>query len=182
MWKMCSACRHRELHLSRASLDSSAFANAMSSLHLCSPDAQDFPSLRTAAVRDQSSYQHQDMGTARPSLDLSDSPDSPEDAAFSTYPSQQCKPTIPPDFCCPISMDIMRDPVMVATGQSYDRPCIERWIHSGKRTCPKSGVRLRHTELTPNIALRSIIHVRTSRSLACAIASAISLCSGLLQY
>lgn len=58
-------------------------------------------------------------------------------------------------------MDIMRDPVMVATGQSYDRPCIERWIHSGKRTCPKTGVRLRHTELTPNIALRSIINVRS---------------------
>jgi hypothetical protein len=69
------------------------------------------------------------------------------------------KPPVPADFCCPISMDIMRDPVLVATGQTYDKVCIERWLNSGRRTCPKTGVRLRHTELTPNIALRNIIQV-----------------------
>lgn len=69
------------------------------------------------------------------------------------------KPAVPADFCCPISMDIMRDPVLVATGQTYDKACIEKWLNSGRRTCPKTGVRLRHIELTPNIALRNIIQV-----------------------
>lgn len=70
------------------------------------------------------------------------------------------KPPVPADFCCPISMDIMRDPVLVATGQTYDKVCIEKWLNSGRRTCPKTGVKLRHMELTPNIALRNIIQVR----------------------
>ncbi|MBA0840239.1 hypothetical protein Goarm_002837, partial [Gossypium armourianum] len=29
--------------------------------------------------------------------------------------------TIPKDFCCPISLDLMKDPVTVSTGQTYDR-------------------------------------------------------------
>lgn len=154
----CILCRHRELHHSRSSLDSSAFANAMASLTICSPDARDYPPLPSTPGANVGSYQHQATTPARQSLERSESP---EDLSFTTFQDPHCKPSIPADFCCPISMDIMRDPVMVATGQSYDRPCIERWIHSGKRTCPKTGVRLRHTELTPNIALRSIINVRS---------------------
>lgn len=56
-------------------------------------------------------------------------------------------------------MDLMVDPVMVATGHTYDRSCIERWLAQGHRTCPATGVRLRHLELTPNFALRSAIQV-----------------------
>eukprot|EP00193_Tetraselmis_chui_P006469 CAMPEP_0177764970 /NCGR_PEP_ID=MMETSP0491_2-20121128/7731_1 /TAXON_ID=63592 /ORGANISM="Tetraselmis chuii, Strain PLY429" /LENGTH=521 /DNA_ID=CAMNT_0019281265 /DNA_START=443 /DNA_END=2008 /DNA_ORIENTATION=+ len=63
----------------------------------------------------------------------------------------------PSSFFCPISMDLMADPVMVATGHTYDRSCIERWLAQGHRTCPATGVRLRHLELTPNFALRSAI-------------------------
>jgi F-box/WD-40 domain protein 7 len=66
----------------------------------------------------------------------------------------------PSSFFCPISMDLMADPVMVATGHTYDRSCIERWLAQGHRTCPATGVRLRHLELTPNFALRSAIQVR----------------------
>ncbi len=68
-------------------------------------------------------------------------------------------PTPPPSFCCPISMDIMADPVIIATGHTYDRVCIERWLQSGNKTCPVTGMRLRHHELTPNFALRTAIHV-----------------------
>lgn len=49
------------------------------------------------------------------------------------------------------------DPVVMATGHTYDRPAIERWLAEGHRTCPVTGVRLRHTELVPNHALRSVI-------------------------
>ncbi|KAH9324746.1 hypothetical protein KI387_004924, partial [Taxus chinensis] len=64
---------------------------------------------------------------------------------------------VPNDFKCPISLDMMRDPAIVATGQTYDRVSITRWIEEGHCTCPKSGQKLLHTNLIPNHALRSLI-------------------------
>ena len=63
----------------------------------------------------------------------------------------------PPSYVCPIGMDLMIDPVILATGHTYDRSSIERWIHQGNKTCPVTGMKLRHTEMTPNFALRSAI-------------------------
>lgn len=63
-------------------------------------------------------------------------------------------------------MELMNDPVMVATGHTYDRVCIERWLQQGNRTCPVTGMRLRHLELTPNFAMRNAIQV-ASTSAAC---------------
>ncbi|KAL3617005.1 U-box domain-containing protein 17 [Castilleja foliolosa] len=65
--------------------------------------------------------------------------------------------TIPKDFCCPISLDLMRDPVIVSTGQTYDRSLIMRWMEDGHCTCPKTGQLLIHTKLVPNRALRNLI-------------------------
>ncbi|GAB2300767.1 hypothetical protein Dimus_034803 [Dionaea muscipula] len=64
---------------------------------------------------------------------------------------------IPADFRCPITLDLMRDPVTVATGQTYDRSSIDLWIESGQRTCPKTGQTLAHTNLIPNLALKCLI-------------------------
>ncbi len=58
----------------------------------------------------------------------------------------------------------MADPVMVATGHTYDRVCVERWLGQGNRTCPVTGMRLRHLELTPNFALRNAIQVSNAVS------------------
>ncbi|CAI5508504.1 unnamed protein product [Closterium sp. Naga37s-1] len=44
----------------------------------------------------------------------------------------------PDDFRCPISLEIMRDPVIVSTGQTYHRACIEQWLKEGHKTCPKT--------------------------------------------
>jgi hypothetical protein len=41
--------------------------------------------------------------------------------------------------------------------QTYERSCIQKWLDSGKRTCPKTGLSLPHTNLTPNHVLRSVI-------------------------
>ncbi|KAG0490853.1 hypothetical protein HPP92_007716 [Vanilla planifolia] len=65
--------------------------------------------------------------------------------------------TIPKDFCCPISLDLMRDPVIVSSGQTYDRASITQWMEEGHSTCPNSGQILSHYQLTPNRALRSLI-------------------------
>ena len=67
----------------------------------------------------------------------------------------------PSSFYCPISMELMSDPVVLATGHTYERVCIERWLQQGNRTCPVTGMRLRHLELTPNFALR--VAVQASR-------------------
>ncbi|XP_021890858.1 U-box domain-containing protein 17 [Carica papaya] len=64
---------------------------------------------------------------------------------------------IPKDFCCPISLDLMRDPVIISTGQTYDRSSIARWMEEGHCTCPKTGQLLAHTRLVPNRALRNLI-------------------------
>ncbi|CAA0836214.1 U-box domain-containing protein 16 [Striga hermonthica] len=63
----------------------------------------------------------------------------------------------PADFRCPISLDLMRDPVVVCTGQTYDRSSIGAWIESGHATCPKTGQALAHTRLIPNLALKNLI-------------------------
>ncbi|KAJ4754106.1 U-box domain-containing protein 10 [Rhynchospora pubera] len=65
--------------------------------------------------------------------------------------------TIPEDFRCPISLELMRDPVIVSTGQTYERAFIQRWIDNGNRTCPKTQQKLQNTTLTPNYVLRSLI-------------------------
>ncbi|KAI3741630.1 hypothetical protein L1987_59304 [Smallanthus sonchifolius] len=65
--------------------------------------------------------------------------------------------TIPKDFCCPISLDLMMDPVIISTGQTFDRVSISRWIEEGHSSCPKTGQVLVHKKLVPNRALRNLI-------------------------
>ncbi|KAH7299694.1 hypothetical protein KP509_24G024900 [Ceratopteris richardii] len=52
----------------------------------------------------------------------------------------------------------MRDPVILATGQTYDRVSIQRWLDAGHRTCPKTKQVLYDIKLIPNYALRSLIY------------------------
>ncbi|OIW02731.1 hypothetical protein TanjilG_29507 [Lupinus angustifolius] len=71
--------------------------------------------------------------------------------------SMSIVPNIPDEFRCPISLDLMRAPVIVSSGHTYDRISIAQWINSGHNTCPKSGQRLIHTALIPNYALKSLV-------------------------
>ncbi|KAM1744143.1 hypothetical protein ACFX11_011064 [Malus domestica] len=64
---------------------------------------------------------------------------------------------IPDDFICPITLELMRDPVIVATGQTYERSYIQRWVDCGNTTCPKTQQKLVNLTLTPNYVLRSLI-------------------------
>ena len=43
---------------------------------------------------------------------------------------------VPDALCCPISMEIMRDPVIAADGHTYERAEIEAWF-ANNRTSPK---------------------------------------------
>ncbi|KAL6603423.1 hypothetical protein ACP70R_043784 [Stipagrostis hirtigluma subsp. patula] len=64
---------------------------------------------------------------------------------------------IPNDFLCPISLEIMTDPVIIATGRTYERRSIQKWLDAGQRTCPKTQQPLSHLSLTPNFALKNLI-------------------------
>ncbi|KAJ6411159.1 hypothetical protein OIU84_007839 [Salix udensis] len=43
---------------------------------------------------------------------------------------------IPNQFVCPISLDLMKDPVSLSSGITYDRDSIESWLDGGNFTCP----------------------------------------------
>ncbi|XP_020155911.1 E3 ubiquitin-protein ligase PUB23 [Aegilops tauschii subsp. strangulata] len=61
-------------------------------------------------------------------------------------------------FLCPISMELMEDPVTVSTGVTYDRRSIERWFFKyGKTTCPATMQRVASLDLTPNHTLKRVI-------------------------
>jgi hypothetical protein len=68
---------------------------------------------------------------------------------------------VPPYFLCPISLEIMRDPVTLATGITYDRASIERWLFDAAHhvTCPVTQRKLapEDRDATPNHTLRRLI-------------------------
>ncbi|KAL8136454.1 hypothetical protein V2J09_002455 [Rumex salicifolius] len=66
-------------------------------------------------------------------------------------------PVIPDDFRCPVTLELMIDPVIVSTGQTFERSCIQRWFDAGHKTCPKTNQPLAHTDLIPNYVLKSLI-------------------------
>ncbi|CAN6311614.1 unnamed protein product [Urochloa humidicola] len=74
-----------------------------------------------------------------------------------TPPATKDEP--PPEFLCPITLDLMRDPVAAPTGITYDRAAISSWLLSGgQRTCPVTHGDLRAADLVPNHTLRRLIH------------------------
>ncbi|KAL4615407.1 hypothetical protein ACB092_07G122600 [Castanea dentata] len=64
---------------------------------------------------------------------------------------------IPYHFRCPISLELMCDPVTVSTGQTYDRASIESWVATGNTTCPVTRAPLTDFSLIPNHTLRRLI-------------------------
>ncbi|KAJ0977004.1 hypothetical protein J5N97_012478 [Dioscorea zingiberensis] len=66
-------------------------------------------------------------------------------------------PTPPEELRCPISLQLMYDPVIISSGQTYERACIEKWFDDGHSTCPKTQQQLPHLSLTPNYCVKGLI-------------------------
>uniref|UniRef100_K7KR67 U-box domain-containing protein n=1 Tax=Glycine max TaxID=3847 RepID=K7KR67_SOYBN len=64
---------------------------------------------------------------------------------------------IPHLFRCPISLDLLEDPVTLCTGQTYDRSNIEKWLALGNLTCPVTMQKLHDPSIVPNHTLRHLI-------------------------
>ncbi|KAL8525637.1 hypothetical protein ACS0TY_015032 [Phlomoides rotata] len=97
--------------------------------------------------------------TVNPDIDSTASEKSAPTSSSGKAPTEgnQKNHIIPDDFRCPISLELMNDPVIVSTGQTYERSCIEKWLEQGHGTCPKTQQTLTSTALTPNYVLRSLI-------------------------
>lgn len=63
---------------------------------------------------------------------------------------------LPHVFICPITREIMEDPVTAADGHTYDKSAIETWLRN-RQTSPKTNLRLPHTNLVPNQVLKAAI-------------------------
>lgn len=63
----------------------------------------------------------------------------------------------PDEFLCPISREVMKDPVIAADGYSYERESIESWIRGKTKTSPMTNLLLPTTLLTPNRSLKMAI-------------------------
>ncbi|KAL6995990.1 hypothetical protein U1Q18_006128 [Sarracenia purpurea var. burkii] len=72
-------------------------------------------------------------------------------------------------FICPLTKQIMRDPVTLENGQTFEREAIEKWFkeckdNGRKLVCPLTQKELRSTELNPSIALRNTIEEWNARN------------------
>lgn len=65
-------------------------------------------------------------------------------------------------FVCPITMQVMRDPVVIETGHAYEREAIARWFSECRDLgrapcCPVTMQEVRRADLRPVLALRAAI-------------------------
>jgi len=64
---------------------------------------------------------------------------------------------VPDEYICPITLDIMTDPVMALDGFTYERSEIEDWFRKGNNTSPKTNETLNCDMLIPNKNLKILI-------------------------
>ncbi|XP_023372589.1 WD repeat, SAM and U-box domain-containing protein 1 isoform X2 [Otolemur garnettii] len=65
---------------------------------------------------------------------------------------------MPDEFICPITRELMTDPVIASDGYSYEREAMESWISKKKRTSPMTNLVLPSLVLTPNRTLKMAIN------------------------
>ncbi|VFQ94341.1 unnamed protein product [Cuscuta campestris] len=80
-------------------------------------------------------------------------------------------------FRCPLTKKVMRDPVSLENGQTFEREAIEKWFKECKLkgrnlVCPITQRELRSTELNPSIALKNTIEEWNARNEATQLDSA----------
>ncbi|XWS24995.1 hypothetical protein CRYUN_Cryun27aG0032500 [Craigia yunnanensis] len=66
--------------------------------------------------------------------------------------------TLPSVFRCPISLDVMKSPVSLCTGVTYDRSSIQQWLGSGQDTCPATKQVLPSKDFVPKLTLHRLIN------------------------
>uniref|UniRef100_A0A668AQP7 WD repeat, SAM and U-box domain-containing protein 1 n=1 Tax=Myripristis murdjan TaxID=586833 RepID=A0A668AQP7_9TELE len=63
----------------------------------------------------------------------------------------------PDEFLCPITRELMKDPVIAADGYSYEREAIKSWLTAKNKSSPMTNLPLQTTLVTPNRSLKMAI-------------------------
>ncbi|KAH0702967.1 hypothetical protein KY290_018287 [Solanum tuberosum] len=74
-------------------------------------------------------------------------------------------------FYCPITGDVMEDPVETSSGQIFERIAIEKWLADGNKLCPLTKKHLKKSDLRSNKTLRQSIEEWKNRNIMITIAS-----------
>ena len=97
--------------------------------------------------------------------DKKEEPKIQENIPVKTSTSSNQDENLMESYCCPISGEIMEDPVITPSGITYDKKSIEQWLQK-KAIDPLSKKPLKKEELIPNRALKeSIIEYKKSHNL-----------------
>jgi len=60
---------------------------------------------------------------------------------------------VPERYTCPVTCEPFVEPVVIATGHTYEKFAILDWFRRGNRTCPVSNKLLDDTRLVPNMVI-----------------------------
>uniref|UniRef100_A0A7C9F4W0 U-box domain-containing protein n=1 Tax=Opuntia streptacantha TaxID=393608 RepID=A0A7C9F4W0_OPUST len=72
-------------------------------------------------------------------------------------PAIMLDPNPPEEFKCPLSSKLMYDPVVISSGQTFERTYIQKWFADGHDTCPKTRLKLADLSVRPNTVMRDLI-------------------------
>ncbi|KAK5818900.1 U-box domain-containing protein 44-like [Gossypium arboreum] len=104
--------------------------------------------------------------------DAASSPKEKEMKYFTKRKSLGSQPLEPlQSFYCPITRDVMVDPVETSSGQTFERSAIEKWFTEGNNLCPLTMTPLDTSILRPNKTLRQSIEEWKDRNTMITIAS-----------
>merc|ERR1719445_1468513 len=67
------------------------------------------------------------------------------------------RPIIPEHYICPITQELMNDPVIVSSGHTFERNAIIEWFDDGNNLNPLTGQSLENNNVKPNYALKEAI-------------------------
>ena len=54
---------------------------------------------------------------------------------------------VPEEFICPITQDVMRNPVLCSDGYVYEKAAIEEWLISRRKTSPMTNLPMTSTKM-----------------------------------
>ncbi|KAL1523116.1 hypothetical protein AB1Y20_018073 [Prymnesium parvum] len=77
-------------------------------------------------------------------------------------PSTKESAAPPSEYLCPITQELMVDPVSTCDGHTYERAAIAQWLKR-HMTSPLTGARLDSSNVIPNISLRKLIQEYCSK-------------------
>ena len=72
-----------------------------------------------------------------------------------SQPVDGCSPMdVPNEYICPISLEVMKNPVMDKNGRSFEKSAILEWLNRGNTHCPLTRQPLKPSSLIPNYSLK----------------------------